>query len=195
MSTTFEMLVDQDVSLEDAPTVCAAVIDELKERRIIAGDLVPDCVLAGTGFRVGASVSSIYEGIPNEVRFWELVTSGVEPNVGRSFNLYALGPSCEYFECSSCNQRIDKLDSPFGDAIFEAIVKWHEQEDVSVSCPACRKVTQLTDWHSRPPLGFGNLSFTFWNWPPLEHPGWKLNIPQLVRDITGHRVAVTWGHI
>ena len=53
----------------------------------------------------------------------------------------------------------------------------------------------VTEWRFKPPLGFGNLSFRFWNWPPLDSPSWRIDIPALVRDVTGHRIVSTWGRI
>jgi hypothetical protein len=44
-------------------------------------------------------------------------------------------------------------------------------------------------------LGFGNLSFTFWNWPPLDKPSWKIDIPARVKEVTKHKLVSTYGHI
>jgi hypothetical protein len=190
------MLVDEDVSLADAPAVSANVIAAFRDRQLITGDLTPDCVLGGTGYRLGPAVPTIYTPEPNEGRFWELMTSGVQPSVQRSFNHWALGPSCEYFVCPSCDQKHSRSDSPIWDAIFEAVGHWHEPNgDATILCPACGNAANLTEWHSRPPLGFGNLSFRFWNWPPFDLPSWKVDIPELVRGITGHRIVVSWGHL
>jgi hypothetical protein len=42
-------------------------------------------------------------------------------------------------------------------------------------------------------LGFGNLSFTFSDWPQLDSPGWRIDIRELVKEITDHRVVYTYG--
>lgn len=196
MSNSFEMLVDEDVSLVDAPAVSNNVITVFRDIQLIVGEPTPDCVLGGTGYRPGPAVPAIYLPEPNECRFWELTTSGVEVSIGRSFNLWALGPSCEYFICPKCHVKYLRSDSPIWDSIFEAADNWHGKNiDATIACPSCGNASRLSDWHSRPPLGFGNLSFQFWNWPPLDLPGWKLDIPKLVRQITGHSIVISWGRI
>ena len=73
MSDNFEMLVDEDVSLADAPAVSAKVIADFRDRQLIIGDPTPDCVLGGSGFRLGPVIPTIYTPEPNECRFWELI--------------------------------------------------------------------------------------------------------------------------
>jgi hypothetical protein len=53
----------------------------------------------------------------------------------------------------------------------------------------------VLEWDWMPPLGFGYLSFSFWNWPPLDAPGWRIDIPAIIGEITGHRIVSTYGHI
>jgi hypothetical protein len=64
-----------------------------------------------------------------------------------------------------------------------------------VHCLKCRKSRPIHEWQCKPPLGFGNLSFRFGNWPPLHSPAWKINIPAIVRDVTGHTIVETHGHL
>jgi hypothetical protein len=114
MSDSFEMLVDEDVSLLDAPAVCNKVIAVFRDIQLIVGEPTP-----GMG------------------------------------------------------------------------IMWMQQ----LYARFCGNASRLSNWHSRPPLGFGNLSFQFWNWPPLDLPGWTLDIPELVRQITGHSIVISWGRI
>jgi hypothetical protein len=196
MSDSFMMLIDEDVSLADAPAVSASVMTAFRERGLITGELTPECVLGGAGFRVGPAIAEIYSPYPNGVRFWELKTSGIQPSIGRSFNQWSLGPVCEYFACPDCNQKHDPFDSPIVEAIIDAVGQWYERSgDMLVLCPACRSSSQLTQWKSRPPLGFGNLSFRFWNWPSFDLTVWKLDIPAMVRAITGHSIVTSWGRV
>jgi hypothetical protein len=62
-------------------------------------------------------------------------------------------------------------------------------------CPLCGQGRSITEWKCTPPLGFGHLSYRFWNWPPLDSPSWKLDIPRLLREITGHTIVHTYGRI
>ena len=196
MSDNFEMLVDVDVSLTDARGLSDAVIAEFRNRGFIAGDLTPDCVLGGSGYKPGPSIPEIYKPQSCESTFWTLITSGVEPHVERTFNHWALGPSCEGFTCLQCSGSIEPFDDEFGDAMMVAIEQWTTDSGAAeLACPHCKQPTAVTSWRAKPPLGFGNLSFRFWNWPPFDFPGWQYDIPKLVQDITGHTIVRTWGHI
>ena len=188
------MLVDADVSLADANALSDSVVAEFRNRGLISGELTDTCVLGGAGFRPGPSLADLYEAARPEYRFWELVTSGVEPTVERSFNYWALGESCEGFTCPVCAAAIQSLDDPFRDAMTDAIGEWlNESGSAQLVCPHCSHATQVTEWHAKPPLGFGNLSFRFWNWAPFDMPGWKIDIRTLVRKTTGHTIISTYG--
>lgn len=123
--------------------------------------------------------------------------NGVEIEVGRSFNYYAAGPSCYEYTCALCHEKISAFTEPFSDSIFDAALEWMKGSDtVTVVCPHCAGATFVTEWPCEPPLGFGNLSIKFWNWPLLDLPNrWKLDIIGLVREITGHSIVQTWGKI
>lgn len=196
MSDNFEMLVDVDAMPGQADGVARAVLDRFRDLGLITGDANPDCVLGGTGYRPGHAVAELYNRRKREVRFWELVTCGVEPNVGRGFNEWALGPSCEGFVCPACGAGIEPFDVALTDAIGEAVGEWMDESGPAlVSCPQCRMRRSITEWRCKPPFGFGNVSFRFWNWPPLDSPSWKIDIPGIVREVSGHTVVRTHGHI
>ena len=196
MSDTFEMLVDVEVSLADARDLSNAVIIEFRNRGLIVGELTPDCALGGLGYRTGPSILTLYTPQSNESKFWKLVTSGIEPRIERTFNHWALGSSCESFSCVKCFGKVELSDREFRKAVIDAIEEWiNELGTAELTCPHCKQSTPVTLWKAQPPLGFGNLSFCFWNWPPLDLPGWQLDIPELVRSITGHTIVLTWGRI
>ena len=74
--------------------------------------------------------------------------------------------------------------------------QWMKQSGPAlVACPRCGVEVTVTECQCEPPLGFGTLSFSFWNWPPLDSPSWKINILSVVREITGHALVCTWGRI
>ena len=62
-----------------------------------------------------------------------------------------------------------------------------------IRCPHCEKDVPIAEWKCNPPHGIGNLAFTFWNWPPLDSTDWRISIPDLVRQLTGHRIIYTYG--
>lgn len=196
MSDNFEMLVDVDASSEDAERLANHVVDRLRNLGLISGSLSGDCVLGGTGYRPGPKVPDSYVLEPREGRFWELRTCGVEPKIGRGFNMWALGPVCEGLTCTSCRFHIQPFDDELEESVGKAINEWLEQTGSAlVRCPRCCQQRSIAEWECKPSLGFGNLSFTFWNWPPLNSSSWEIDIAAIVRDCTGHTMVRTYGHI
>lgn len=190
------MLVDVDATVSEANEVARAVLDRFRKMGLITGETNCDCVLGGTGYRPGPAVSDFYKPRERECRFWEMGVCGVEPNVGRAFNAWALGPSCEGFTCPTCAADVEPFDDAFGDEIGNAVVEWlHDSGQALVPCPACREKSPITQWRCKPPFGFGNVSFRFWNWPPLDSRSWKIDLAEIVRDVSGHTVVRTYGHI
>ena len=196
MSDSFEMLVDVDVGAEEAEGVARTVLDRFHTLGLISGEANRDCVLGGTGYRPGPAVADLYSREDRESLFWELVTCGVEVQVGRGFNEWALGPVCEGFRCSACDAAIEPFGDEFGDALGTAIGEWVNQSGPAlVPCPRCCAQRSITAWECRPPLGFGNLSVRFWNWPPLDSSSWKIDIPRTLEDVTCHMIVKTHGHL
>jgi hypothetical protein len=197
MSDHFEMLVDEDVTADKAPQLSRKLVKRFRELGLITGRLSAACVLGGRGYRPGPGVAGVYKLRKREFPFWELRTCGLEPTVGRTFNLWALGEACQGFTCSSCGAKMLSSNDKFSDRLAAAIAKWDKGSDnVLLGCTSCRKRLRLTAWECKPPLGFGNLSLCFWNWPPFSGPpSWKLDIPAFMREITGHSIVHTYGSI
>jgi len=196
MSDSFERVVDIEVSADDAPALCQEVVDRLRALGIITGRLTKECVLGGTGYLPGESIANFYEREKRESAFWELHTCGVEPTVGWHFNVWALGEAFDSFVCPVCQAEIGPQVEEFHDALGEKITECLEKTgNALVACPHCQTKSQLTKWGCRPPLGFGNLSFSFWNWPPFDSPAWKIDIAAILREVTGHEVVMTYGRI
>ncbi len=196
MSDGFEMIVDSDVTIEEAAIVAESVLALLRAQGLVAGEANAHCVLAGSGYQPGPALSKAYIPEAHEPPFWRLTTCGVEPRVGRDFNQWALGPSCEGFTCPTCEARFEPDDEDLDPAVAEAIGQWMDESGPAiVPCPRCNKEMPITQWRCEPPLGFGNLSFVFWNWPPLCSPSWQIDILDLVRKRTGHNVIRTHGRI
>jgi hypothetical protein len=196
MSDNFELLVDVDAAAGEAADLSRAVLDRFRKVGLIAGRANGDCVLRGKGYRPGPAVPDAFKRQRRECRFWELVTCGVEARVGRGFNAWALGPVCEGLGCPSCGSEFEPFGDALGDAIEKAIGEWIQQSGRAlVPCPQCRTSRPITEWGCKPPLGFGNLAFCFWNWPPLDSPSWKIDIAAMARDVTGHTIVRTYGHV
>ena len=195
MSDHCEILVDVDVSLDDAEQVRDNVIAELIRLGLIEPNLNAKCVLGGLGHPVGPNVQ-LYIRDSEELQFWTLQTSGVEPTVGYHFNELGLGESCEGFRCPACTNSFTSDHSAFLDRLGEAFENWYKSHTpTAMVCPACNASNLLEIWDCKPPLGFGNLSFRFWNWLPFDRSGWMIDIPDLIAMLTGHRFVLTYAHI
>src|SRR5215471_529768 len=120
MSDSFEMLVDTDATVEEAEAVLRAILDRFRKLGLITGKLNKGCVLGGKGYRPGPAIAELYKLRKGEYPFWELVTSGVEPQTGRDLNEWALGEVCEGISCSSCGSLIQPFDEPFATAVARA---------------------------------------------------------------------------
>jgi len=194
------MLVDTDATIAEASRLSRAVLLQFRRRGLIAGRASSKCVLGGKGFRPGPAIAELYKlGTFGKGRrehpFWEWMICGVEPRVGRGFNEWALGPVCEGFTCPACGTQTGPFTSEFSDALGKAINQWIHSGTALLRCPECKERPSFTQWHCKPPLGFGNLSFRFWNWPPLDSSSWKVDIVALVREITCHTIILTHGHL
>jgi hypothetical protein len=194
MSDNFQMLVDVETTAEEAEGLSHSVLDRFRKRGLITGMEISGCVLGGMGYMPGPAVADSYQPGRHEGRFWELRTCGVESKSGRNFNFWALGPVGEGFTCSECGTYMERNE--FGDSFGKAVLDWWDQGGPGLlPCPACGKERSIAEWEHRPPLGFGNLSFRFWNWPPLDSPSWKIDIAAIVREVTGHKIVSTHGHV
>jgi hypothetical protein len=199
LSDHFDMLVVSDVTVADAEQVSRRVIAGFLEQGLIAGHATPDCTLGKAGYRPGPAVTrlEVYKPESGDDQFWNLLTCGLEPRIGRGFNDLALGSVCEGMGCPTCGAVFEPgAHDEFYKALIRAIDQWFaDAADIDVRCPVCRHDTPVTGWQSTPPLGFGNLSFRFWNWTPLKSLCWKVDIIALARQISGHAIIHTYGHL
>jgi hypothetical protein len=196
MSNHFERLVDVDATPEEAGAIAQRVLDRFRELGLITGEANPDCVLGGSGYQPGPLIADSYPLDEHETPFWKMRTCGVEAEVGRSFNGWALNIA-KGLTCPACGAEINYgLDRSFLKTIHDGMQEWLDKPDPAlILCPKCMTRRPITEWQCDPPLGFGNVAFTFWNWPPLELAKWKIDIAATVRAITGHTIVQTYGRI
>jgi hypothetical protein len=172
------------------------VLHRLRTSGLIMGELNSDCVLGGKGYSPGPAVPELYALGESKHPFWKLRTCGVEPEVGRGFNYWAYGPSCEGSTCPKCNAPYEPWNDLLRDEFSRAIELWMRQSGPAlVKCAICAGDVRLTDWLWHPPLAFSNLRFTFWNWPPFELPAWRIDVRALVEEALGHRSVYTYGRL
>jgi hypothetical protein len=195
MSDYYQILVDVDADEVEAKSIATNVLKRFRAAGLIASRPNGHCVLGGTGYPPGPKMPKLYE-LEYGSRFWELATNGVEVRIGRGFNESALGPACDGFRCPSCGTEFDPFASELGTTILAAAAKWRNGLDKArVRCPNCKNLPLVTQWECKPPIGFGNLAFGFWNWPPFSSTAWKLDIVSIVHDDSGHKIVSTFGHV
>ena len=196
MSDSFIALVDADVSAEAASDVSTVIVSALLDRQLISANQTSECVLGGEGYPAGAAIQDCYRPRRNESPFWQLRTSGVQIKIGRTYNEWAAGPSYEWCACKNCHARIGDMDSQFNKDLMASLNSWKSNTNsTQLICPQCHVGADITAWPSKPPFAFGNLTIQFWNWPPFDKSGWKLDISSLIQAATNHRLVYTWGHV
>src|SRR5258708_35096993 len=122
MSTWFVMLVYADVTVDDAEPLKERVLALFREKGLIAGDAKEDCVMGGVGYSPGPACRDLYGLAEHEDGFWTLRICGVEPRVGRDFNYWALGPSCEGSICPACGAEFGPDDRELTRILIDAIL-------------------------------------------------------------------------
>jgi hypothetical protein len=161
MGTWFQTLADIDATIEEAPLAAAEIRDWLIEQKVI--DPTPrHCVLDKN--RVGYAPLN-YErvvdkpaGSDSDVR--QLAVNGFEIEIGRK--VFHTGQSGVTITCPACGAQCS-------DNWAEAISEWLEAKSAGLlKCANCENESSITTWTFVPAWGFGNLGFTFWNWPPLK---------------------------
>jgi hypothetical protein len=53
-------------------------------------------------------------------------------------------------------------------AFMQAADDWHRGGEGLLDCPACHSSTRIAKWRTEPFWAFGDVTVTFWNWPPIE---------------------------
>ena len=153
---------------EEPFEAAAAVIALLVEREIIEA-MPTDSALGALGHRPGKKWKDAVNALPRgSLDLTRLRTNGMEVETGRGPKLYvSLEGDDLAVECPDCGARLDDpyahLEPP---SVFEA--------PKDVTCARCKKARPISAWIVRGGA-FGNVAFTFWNWPRLKS--------ELVRDV------------
>ncbi len=87
--------------------------------------------------------------------------------------------------CPACAQTVEQ-----DDAWSDALNDWHGGGAGELACSHCDHRESVTEWEHIEPMGFGTLTFTFWNWPALS-AGF---VESLSRQL-GHRTIVIAGKV
>jgi hypothetical protein len=116
--------------------------------------------------------------------FLGLVTNGLASVAVRT--VFHAGGNGFRIICPACQATAENIEG-WGDAAQE----WYDSNGPGIlTCPRCGNVEPVTEWGYDPPYGFGNLGFTFWNWPPLK-PSFVAEVSQRL----GHRTVLVVGKV
>lgn len=157
MGECFQSLVAPDIAAGRAKAAADRMLAWLVAEEIVLAE-TRDCVLApDPGHPPGRQyMKAIGEA---DTHLLGLRSNGLEVIVKR--NVFFGGPGKLELICSACDSRFEAPDR-----WAEAVGEWSKQIGPGqLACPVCGQSRSVADWRHDPPWGFGELGFTFWNWP------------------------------
>jgi hypothetical protein len=197
MGDNYEAIIDLEATPDAAEALGQRVVERMFGEGLIVPFLDPDAVLGDSGgFRPGCRINALYRWSPGESKFWKLVTNGMEVETGPWVNAFGFRFVKEY-ACPQCGavfscDDVGGVPNQFYDAIAPFM---NGTARPVVSCARCSAASTVQEWRSSNHLGFVYLAFVFWNWPPFDDPGWKVDVPALISEVVGHKVVVAYGRV
>lgn len=186
MGDWFETVVDPEVSLDEAQALADRVTEDFIAKRLVRAELT-DCTFGAAGHAPDTGVFSYVQ--ETDEHLLSLGTNGFSVVVGRRVHV---PPSVEQVICPECRAASRELGRlGWSDAVGE----WYEGREGLLVCCACRAPSSVALWGHEPACGFGNLAFTFWNWPPFEPEYWTESPFEMIRTLTGHRCVLVSGKL
>jgi hypothetical protein len=159
MSASFISIVPVNVNKVEAKELADKVIDHLTKKKIINRELT-DCILGKNGHSPGDNFKDAIDG--DDYGLKDLLTNGLEIITTREV-FHNGGNEINEINCPNCKTNIIEADW------IEAINEWANETGLDiVTCPNCSIEHSITDYNFIPTWGFGDLGFTFWNWPDLK---------------------------
>src|SRR6185503_11817787 len=162
---------------EDAPLLAQRVIGHLVSAGVILPATTPEAAYGKQGgYPLGPKIRELYSPPPQTFPFWKCVPSGIEVTTTKWVNEFGL--TClEEIHCPECHTRFPD-GHPTWDQLTDALGQFYQSDATpTIHCPQCGKHVVVFDWAKKPHLGFSHLAFTFWNWPALDSPNWKMDLP------------------
>lgn len=148
------------------------VLEWLVAERIVEAELT-DCIMSldRHGYRPAPDFMSASSDPEDPectnmcyARFITSKVNGLEIIQGKHITVSGEGS----YVCSIC-PACGGERAVFDEAWNAACTDWYEHGGPGLlSCEHCGEARRLLDWSHRDPIGFGVLTFKFWNWPPLS---------------------------
>jgi hypothetical protein len=185
MGDWFQIVVDEGVSFADAEQLSREILRWLTERGIVQAIPV-QCVLGRDelGYPPGPNCGEAVEGLWHEHQLLDLRVNGLQVDIGRRV-YHPMQGEISLF-CPGCG-----IQSEFHDDWQSALLEWLKSKgDGILRCSKCEHTGSVTEWIYDPPWGFGELGFTFWNWPVLRQSFVEEFCAQF-----GHRTAFVAGKL
>jgi len=159
MGDWFQTIADVEVSISEAEETASRILDGLIQLKII--DKTPQHCVLGNGFGYPPlQCGQVLEQPSLAYALHGLKVNGLEVNIGR--RVFHNAQSGVTVTCAKCNTLATEKWS-------DAVSEWYEEQGSALlECGNCRNVQPITEWIFTPAWGFGNLGFTFWNWPPIK---------------------------
>ena len=182
MGDYFQSIVDGEATESESSRLGDLICDWLIDEGIISA-LASDCVLGSdSGYPPGPNHKKVtYE---YDEHFLALLTNGLSIITKRY--VYHSGQGGTKLVCRACGAR-QKPNDEWSHAIDE----WYKGNGKGLlACSHCGNVEAINHWKHNPNWGFGNLGFTFWNWPPLTDEFVK----QFGENL-GHRIIFVSGKL
>jgi hypothetical protein len=96
-------------------------------------------------------------------KFIQMKVNGLQIIKGRHVSV--AGGSYDCAICPGCGTERPVFDERWN-AACTVWIEWQGAGDLE--CERCRVSHGLAEWRHRDTIGFGALTFNFWNWPPLS---------------------------
>jgi DNA-directed RNA polymerase subunit RPC12/RpoP len=181
MSDNYIILVPRITDYPNRRAKADEIIKWLASRRIIHPEK-SDCTLGALGYKVDEGAKAIVLE-PEFLRFGGYA-NGLEVNTDRQI-FHGWVNSFQELLCPGCNADINDIEG-----WQDALGAWTDEQDESYACPKCGHKAPINSFTFVPEIGFSNLGFTFWNWPPFTN--------EFIREFSERLdcdVVVVYGHI
>ena len=185
MGAYFQVIVDKDVSDNQANIVSEKTLMWLIERGVIAS--TPTACILGIdklGYPPGPNYRDVVENYEEDDYLLKLKVNGLQVDTTR--RVFPIYEGKFKVSCPQCDAAYNP-DKSWDDAVNE----WYEGKGNGIlHCRKCQNTLSVTEWVYEPTWGFGSLGFTFWNWPPL-----KKSFIKEFYNILGHRTVLVAGKL